>query len=94
MKFNSKVEDNETAPPKQTQNTIQKPIKGLLKKREDTKENGNKVAKVQGGKKAQLEAKLEKTNSLKRKAEKLELDLEESEEEDDEDNIAKHIFRY
>jgi len=92
VKFNSTVEDNETAPPK-TQNKIQKPIKGLLKKREDTKENGAKVVtKVKSGKKVELEAKLEKSNSLKRKAEKLELDLEESEEEDDEDNIAKHIF--
>ena len=52
------------------------------------------VTKVKSGKKVELEAKLEKSNSLKRKVEKLELDLEESEEEDDEDNIAKHIFRY
>jgi len=100
VKFNSKVEDNETAPVK-TKAEITAPIKGLLKKRaEPSKANGIKVAsvangadkKAANGKKAKFEEKITEINSKKRKLEKLQLDLEQSDEESD-DDIAKHIFR-
>jgi hypothetical protein len=100
VKFNSKVEDNETAPVK-AKAEITAPIKGLLKKRaEPSKANGIKVAsatngadkKPANGKKAKFEEKITEINSKKRKLEKLQLDLEQSDEESD-DDIAKHIFR-
>ncbi len=73
----------------------------MLKKRDD-QSNGNttKVAtskngadkKATNGKKAQLEEKITVVNAKKRKLEKMQLDLEQSDEEE-EDNIAEHIYR-
>lgn len=73
------------------------PIKGLLKKRNDgaAVTNGKPVngEKKSNGVKAVIEEKIRVTNAKKRKLEKLQLDLEDS-DEDNEDNIAKHIYRW
>jgi hypothetical protein len=80
--------------PKNTE--IKMPIKGLLKKANNnfavangTSVNGEKKV---NGVKAAIEEKIRVTNAKKRKLEKMQLDLEES-DEDDENNIAKHIYR-
>ena len=95
IRFNSKVEDNETAPVK-TKADIKAPIKGLLKKRLEPAVNGKAVTNgkktVASNGKAKVEEKIKIVNAKKRKLEKMELDLEQSDEEDA-DNIAKHIFR-
>lgn len=93
VKFNSRVEDNETAPVKE-KSELKMPIKGLLKKR-DTVSNGkmaNGDKKSINQKKVEIEDKIKKSHAVKRKLEKMELDLEVSDEED-ENNIAKHIYR-
>ena len=94
VKFNSKVEDNETAPVKE-KSEVKMPIKGLLKKRDNTVSNGkmaNGGKKSINQKKVEVEDKIKKSHAVKRKLEKMELDLEASDEED-ENNIAKHIYR-
>lgn len=89
VKFNSKVEDNETCPPK-NKKEITIPIKGLLKKTNGNATNGA-VEKPKSVKRAMIETKIKNENATKRKLEKMQLDLEDSDADDD-DNIAKHIF--